>query len=280
MRSVTSFLAAGAATLMTTAAFAADMPSIAPPPPMLYAPAPVAEEFGGWYLRGDIGQTSTSGKLHYNALDTLPAGSVVQQGQGFTGGTSFGIGVGYQFNGWLRADITGEFRSKVAFAGSDFITFPTNAIGDSYYGGYSSWVGMANAYADLGTWWCVTPFVGFGVGAARITTAGFTDTGAIPGGGPALYYAQGATATNFAWAAHAGLAYKVTNNFTVELAYRYMNLGTAVHGVGRSFDGSNAGQSSFQYRDLTTQDIRLGVRWNLDAGVYSPPPPPVLMRRG
>lgn len=279
MRSVKCLIAAGAASLLSQAALAADLPSISPPPPLLYAPAPIAEDFGGWYLRGDIGQTTTTGKLHYAALDTLPAGSVVQQGQGFTGGTSFGVGAGYQFNGWLRADITGEFRSKVAFAGVDFISFPTNAIGDSYYGGHSSWVGMVNAYADLGTWWCVTPFVGFGVGAARITTAGFTDTGAIPGGGAALYFAQGATTTNFAWAAHAGLAYKVSNNFTVELAYRYLDLGTAVHGVGRSFDGSNAGQSSFQYRELISQDIRLGVRWNLEATpAYLPPPP--LIRKG
>ncbi len=52
MRSVKFILAAGAASLMSTAAFAADMP-IAPPPQM-YAPPPV-EDFGGWYLRGDIG---------------------------------------------------------------------------------------------------------------------------------------------------------------------------------------------------------------------------------
>ena len=52
MRSVKSLIAAGAATLMSTAAFAADM-AIAPPP--AYAPPPVIEDFGGWYLRGDIG---------------------------------------------------------------------------------------------------------------------------------------------------------------------------------------------------------------------------------
>ena len=50
MRSVKSFIAAGAVTLLSQAAFAADM-AIAPPP---YAPA-VVEDFGGWYLRGDIG---------------------------------------------------------------------------------------------------------------------------------------------------------------------------------------------------------------------------------
>jgi opacity protein-like surface antigen len=56
MRSVKSLVAAGAATLLCSAAFAADM-AIAPPPQMY---APVVEDFGGWYLRGDIGFSNQS----------------------------------------------------------------------------------------------------------------------------------------------------------------------------------------------------------------------------
>jgi opacity protein-like surface antigen len=52
MRSVKFLVAAGAASLLSSAAFAADMPSIMPPP-QYYAPP--AQDFGGWYLRGDIG---------------------------------------------------------------------------------------------------------------------------------------------------------------------------------------------------------------------------------
>ena len=58
MRSVMSLVAAGAASLLSSMAFAADM-AIAPPP--MYAPPPV-QEFGGWYLRGDIGMTNQSMK--------------------------------------------------------------------------------------------------------------------------------------------------------------------------------------------------------------------------
>ncbi|MGJ5222346.1 porin family protein, partial [Bradyrhizobium oligotrophicum] len=60
MRSVKSLLAAGAATLISSMAFAADMP-IAAPPPMYAPPAPPAD-FGGWYLRGDIGFSNQSVK--------------------------------------------------------------------------------------------------------------------------------------------------------------------------------------------------------------------------
>jgi len=284
MRSVKFLVAAGAATLLSSAAFAADMPSIMPPPQPYYAPPP-QQDFGGWYLRGDVGMTNSQGKLHDNLYDTLPGGSTLtQNGEGFTGGTSWGVGAGYQFNNWFRADITGEYRSRVAFSGSDFTTFPGGSTGsDVYQGGYTSWVGLVNAYADLGTWWCLTPFVGVGVGAAHIQTTGIQDSGltfapGVGSGNPSSYFANGASTTNFAWAAHAGVAYKVNNNFTVELAYRYLDMGTAVHGFGSSFDGSNSGQSSFQYRDLISQDVRLGVRWNLDCCDYNPPPRPLVTK--
>src|SRR3954471_19744419 len=159
MRSVKFLVAAGAASLLSSVAFAADMPSIMPAPPMGYAPAPVVQDFGGWYLRGDIGMTNTTnGKLHVNAYDTLPASTVFNQyGHGFDGGLLFGVGVGYQFNNWFRADITGEYRSKVSFPGTDFFVFSAGGGGlsDTYHGGYQSWVGLVNAYADLGTWWCL-----------------------------------------------------------------------------------------------------------------------------
>jgi opacity protein-like surface antigen len=278
MRCVKSLIAAAAASLLSTAAFAADM-SIAPPPPM-YAQPP-QQDFGGWYLRGDIGMTNTTGKLHSNLYDTLPAGTAFNQyGTGFDSGMLFGLGVGYQFNNWFRADITGEYRSKVSFNGVDFFTFPgPSSLGDTYKGGYESWVGLVNVYADLGTWWCLTPFVGAGVGAATIKTSGISDNATFPGGGNASsYFADGATKTNFAWALHAGLAYRVTNSFTVELAYRYLDMGTGIHGQGHFFDGSPAGPSTFQYRDMVSQDVKLGVRWTCCD--LPPPPPPPLITKG
>src|SRR5580692_4981547 len=109
MRSVKFFVAAGAATLLSSMASAADM-AIAPPP-MPYAPP---ADFGGWYLRGDIGMTNQQlGSLHSNLIDAENAnfpGSLQNHGFGFDSSTSFDIGVGYQFNSWFRTDITGEWR--------------------------------------------------------------------------------------------------------------------------------------------------------------------------
>jgi opacity protein-like surface antigen len=283
MRSVKLIIAAGAATLLSQAAVAADM-AIAAPPEM-YAPPPV-QDFGGWYLRGDIGMTNTQGKLFAPGYNDASTVSYQQVGHGFTGGTSYGLGVGYQFNNWFRADITGEYRSKTNFSGNDFAVINgLNGIagnwplGDSYNGGYSSWVGLVNVYADLGTWWCLTPFVGAGIGGAYNKTTGLSDMATFPANNfsSSLYQANGASKTNFAWALHAGVAYRVTNNFTVELAYRYLDMGSAVTGGGSNFTGGTSTRP-FQFNDLTSQDVKLGVRWNFDAPqpVYQQP----LVRKG
>ena len=64
------------------------------------------------------------------------------------------------------------------------------------------------------------------------------------------------------------------------LAYRYLDMGTAGHGQGQFFDGTPAGPSSFQFRDITSQDVKLGVRMALPCCDVPPPPPPPLIRKG
>ena len=263
MRSVKSFIAAGAATLLSQAAFAADM-AIAPPP--AYAPA-VVEDFGGWYLRGDIGFSNQRVDRLNNALDSTLTSSV--QRNNFNSAGIFGLGVGYKVNNWFRADVTGEYRGNSQFFGTD-----------TYHASKSEWVVLGNAYVDLGTWWCITPFIGAGVGGARVAINGFTDQGIANNGGgalPGLAYGDSVAKWNFAWAAHAGLAYKVTPNFTVELAYRYLDMGDGLTGDLRTFDGVNAINNPMTFKGITSHDLKLGVRWDLTTPqVYAPP----LIRKG
>jgi opacity protein-like surface antigen len=269
--------------MLSTAALAADM-AIAPPPPQMYA-APPAEDFGGWYLRGDIGFSNQQVKSLNNVLDANSLTSV--QRLGFDTGGIFGLGVGYQINNWFRADVTGQYRGRSNFHGTDNITFNnggTTGFGaDTYNASKSEWLVLANAYVDLGTWWCVTPFVGAGVGGSRVTISNFTDqsVGSLfpPGTGVGAGTAYGDTASkwNFAWALHTGLAYKVNPGLTVELGYSYVNLGDGLTGDLRSFDGTNGINNPMTFKDITSHDLKLGVRWNLDsAPAYAPP----LMRKG
>jgi opacity protein-like surface antigen len=183
MRSVKFLVAAGAASLLSSMAFAADMPSIMPPPQMSYAP-PQVEDFGGWYLRGDIGFSNQKVDRLNNVLDASNTTSA--QRLGFNTAGIFGLGVGYKLNNWLRFDVTGEYRGNSQFFGTDHITYPGGVGMDTYHATKSEWVALANAYVDLGTWWCITPFVGAGVGTARVSLANFTDQGIANNGGGAL----------------------------------------------------------------------------------------------
>lgn len=101
---------------------------------------------------------------------------------------------------------------------------PGSSGTNEYTADIESWVGLANAYIDLGTWHCVTPYVGGGVGFASISVIGLKDVN-VPNGGVA--FAKDNTESNFAWAAYAGLSYKVTPGLTIDLSYRYTDLGDA-----------------------------------------------------
>ena len=67
----------------------------------------------------------------------------------------------------------------------------------------------------------------------------------------------------FRLGAHAGVAYKVTPNFTVELAYRYLDMGDGLTGDLRTFDGINADHNPLTFKNITSHDLKLGVRWDL-----------------
>jgi opacity protein-like surface antigen len=285
MRHVKFLAAAGAASLLSSVALAADMPSIMPAP--AYAPAPVIEDFGGWYLRGDIGFSNQRVNNVRNTNDALYAPLLsLNQTTGFDAAGIFDVGVGYRINNWLRADVTGQYRGRANFHGLDLVSFPNGgAIGygaDSYNASKSEWLFLANGYVDLGTWWCVTPFIGAGIGTARVTVANFTDqnvTTLFPPGsgvGPGLASASTDSKWNFAWALHTGLAYQVNPNMSVELGYSYVNLGDGVTGRVTTFDGFTTNHV-MSFKDITSHDLKLGVRWNLEAPqTYAPP----LVRKG
>jgi opacity protein-like surface antigen len=274
MRSVKSLVAAGAVSLMSTAAFAADMPIAAPP---MYGPPPV--DFGGWYLRGDIGFSNQSVSSVRNTNAALYTGlTSFSESTGFDTGGIFDLGAGYRFNSWFRADVTGQYRGNTNFHGLDLISYPNGGAtgygSDLYSGQKSEWLFLANGYVDLGTWWCITPYIGAGIGAARVQIANFVDQGvaylypAGSGVGPSLVSAATGSQWNFAWALHAGLAYQINPNVAIELGYSYVNLGNGTTGPDNAFDNS-AGGHVFTFHDITSQDVTLGVRWNLD----NPPPP-------
>jgi opacity protein-like surface antigen len=190
----------------------------------------------------------------------------------------FGVGVGYDTGHWFRFDLTGEYRGSALFLAHLKYAGANGGFGindgsgtDEYKADIESWVGLANAYVDLGTWHCVTPYVGGGIGFASINVIGLTDVN-VPTGGVA--YARDNTETNFAWALYEGLAYKVTPGLTIDLAYRFTDLGDAKSGPRTSYDNQfQAGGVGIE--DITSNDVMLSVRWALGS---QPAPMPVAFK--
>ena len=265
-----SFFSLGiAAAILAPAAQAADLPMLSPPPPVV--------EFSGWYLRGDIGMSNQRVSSLFNVLYNDPGTTVTNVSKSFDSGITFGAGVGYQLNNWFRLDVTGEYRGKTDFRGLDLVynTFFANGVlADDYYASKSEWLFLTNFYVDLGTWWCFTPFIGAGIGASRNTIHDFRDIGTAPGIA-SVAYGQDTSKWNFAWAVYAGVGYQVTPNVTLELAYRYVDLGDAMSGDLRPYDGPGTIYNPMYFNGITSHDVRLGMRWRFDqpmmAPIYAPP---------
>jgi opacity protein-like surface antigen len=280
MVSVRLLISAAAAAMVSTAAVAADMPQPLPPQPQ-YAYQPplmvMEQPEGAWYLRGDIGVGMTS-EVNF-VFEPNPANGpvdILTQHASLADTVFFDAGIGYEFNSWLRFDLTAEYRAKTAF--NAFLTYSNNGVfGDQYNAFLKSDIFLANAYIDLGTWNCLTPFIGFGIGGAYNTFDNFTDIGiATSGNGVGTNASQ----LNFAWALHAGLAYNVTQNFTVELAYRYLSYGSVSDQI---FCAGGCNPDTYKLQNLTSQDFMLGMRWRfpIDTGptVVAAQPAPIMMQQ-
>lgn len=237
---------AAAATAMPTAQ-AADLP---PPVPEVV--------MKGWYLRGDIGYANQYVDSLDNALyDTYDTVDTVYKD--FDGAPFLSAGIGYQWTNWFRTDVTGEYRSRSDFQGLDIAVIGPDIIPDNYTGQKSEWLALLNAYFDLGTWHGITPFVGAGIGAANVKIHNFTDVGVTV---DSVAFGADHDEWNFAWALHAGLGYEVTDAFTVELAYRYVDMGDAQSGDLVAYDGTNLIDNPMIFEDITSHDLKLGFRYS------------------
>jgi opacity protein-like surface antigen len=260
MKKFAQSVVAGAAILLAGSLPVAAADLIAPPPP---AP-PVA--MGGWYLRGDIGMTNQMvGSLdnyYYHQANTQ---NLVHVDKGFDAGALYDLGIGYQFNNWFRADAIVQYRGDASFHGLDTFTDggTGNPVFDNYTAKKSEWLMMANAYVDLGDYNGIVPYLGAGIGASRNTISSFRDQGTDPTnpGGTTLAYGATASKWNLAWALHAGIGFKVTDQLTLDLGYSYIDLGNAQSGDLIAYDGTNAVYNPMYFKHITSHDLKLGMRY-------------------
>jgi len=287
----------GPLTLVVVAAVTCGLARAAdlPPAPSLPPLSPAESQFGGWYLRGDVGVgvNSTAPELKPSS-DPIAAGAA----GGFISGATqafndttlspFGmidLGAGYELNSWFRADATLEYRAGAGLQSRYALTGPASPnvgglaqFANSDRADLASLVGLVNGYVSPGSWYGLSPFFGAGVGFADNRVSGFTERGL----GYADYtslglagYANGSR-TSFAWALMAGVDYDISTNLRLEFGYRYLNYGSITTGGSSCLPGASANcggvANTVSSRNrLASNDLRLGLIY-----LIGEPPPPVV----
>jgi len=226
---------------------------------------PVAAPSGRvWYLKGTIGVKNED-------ADSIWTSGGGTNGPGYQSGNFvvesidierkaiFGVGVGVEYNNWLRFDVTGEYRGKQGFRARDY-----NWVVDynnDYSADLESWVGLFNVYWDIRNWHGFTPYIGAGIGFSSNTVKDFRDVNSAFG---AVYTGdKDKTTTNFAWALYAGVSYDLTSNLTFDAGYRYLDLGDAK--TGRASDNVGGWYTGLEIQDITSHDVLFSLRYNFNS---------------
>lgn len=270
-------------------ALAADLPIVEPPPVADYTPAP-APAFGGWYIRGDVDYhwNDFRGADYYTydygcgKCGTTKPLEAYRDGKldgDLDDGWSIGGGVGYQITDYLRTDVTADYYSK-----SDFEGHTEGWCGGKDDGhpcksddetNLSTWLLLANAYADFYTYNGFTLYGGAGIGGAHVKWDDLHNTVEHE-----TNEHDGNSDWRFAYALMAGASYCLTNNLDLDVGYRYAN----VEG-GEMFGYKKGGGPGYD-DGLNIHEVRAGLRYNFGdrsyregcgappPPAYEPPPPP------
>ncbi len=202
----------------------------------------------GWYIGLEGGWS------HLNGVATTDDGTAFR----LTPDDGFGLGgdIGYSFG---RIRLEGEVNWRRNGAGSfDYIAggnanFPSLPPGSiTAAGNISTLAFMGNAYYDFRSESQFHPYLGVGIGAARVSFEGVG--------------AEGVTVfddsdVGFAYQAIAGISYTVDTNWSASLDYRYF--GTTGAHIADKFGGTGI------EADTGSHNIMLGVAFH-----FAPPPPP------
>ncbi|RIK87381.1 MAG: porin family protein [Hyphomicrobiales bacterium] len=276
---------------MTLPAVAADLyepPVVELPPPQIeYRDVP----YGGWYIRGDVGyhKSKIDGieYITYGAgLDCcgnpvpMPGTHEFDYGK-LKGSFSAGVGLGYQISSHFRADVTADYWFKSDFRGQTSGTcmggLPCVSEDTSRF---SALLLLANAYAELGTYKRITPYIGAGIGGAHVKWGDLRNQ--IPPHGIDDRH-RGAKGWRFAWALMAGASYCITSNWHADLGYRFSQIsGGRMYDYADSSAGGPGSGPGFHGR-INTHEVRAGLRYQFGGGapercgeeqlVYQPPEP-------
>jgi opacity protein-like surface antigen len=247
-------------------ALAADLPT-----PSMFTKAPAATWAPkNWYVTGGGTILFSGGSTSVRDRDCSGINSNIpcDADSKLKGDGGWGLygGVGYRFTRWMRGEVRIGYGEASA---SGTVFFPGGGDINNFGGDFSAFTTMFNAYLDIaglmapGTFGRFEPYVGVGIGFSHnretnvhgtFITTGIQNPQTFPGG----------SSTEFAWNVSAGTAYRITNQWLFDIAYRYRDAGhvrtdpgTAVSSLGPGFSVPTNG---FDTR-ARAHGVDLGLRY-------------------
>jgi len=254
-----TLLASAGAIALASQAFAADLPSRAPPP--VYVPPVPIFTWTGFYLGGQVGYAW--GTQRANVL--FPDGTQLFNSfstQGVIGGGH--IGYLYQANQWvigIEGSVDGTSLSKSFTRTGVFpVTFPagfgaTFATSVPIEGSIRGKVGVA--------WDRVLLYATGGVAFAGVDQTITSPFGAF-----------NRSTSRVGWTVGGGIEYAVTNNWSLFAEYRYSDFGNFSNSPAAVFaNGVTVTGNSIVNRHFTQNQVQGGFSYH-----FSPPPAPVVAK--
>jgi OmpA-OmpF porin, OOP family len=207
-----------------------------------------AQATEGWYGRVDGGYSIDGG---LDGEVTTP-GEAADFSPDFDEDWMAGVGFGYAFQNGFRAEAELSYRSN------EFGPEPVgDPVDDDVSGEASSWAAMLNGYYDFNRGGRFEPYIGLGVGAAKVDV----DLDAPRGS---------ADDTVLAYQAMAGVAIGLTERLDLDIGVRYF--AAPEIDTTEAFDSTLTLQESEVDYEHTA--VTLGLRWQFASPAPPPPPPP------
>lgn len=178
----------------------------------------------------------------------------------FSGGISVGYDFNPQFDIPVRVELDYTARSRGEAKSGKTVPGDPGDPAASYDLTWKDKIAlqtlMFNAWWDIPLDLPVTPYIGGGIGFAFINYK--TSYDSVSDNGLDDEYVSGSTSeTNFAWSLGGGMAYDITENWTVDLGYRYIDAGN----VSKTFRDAQGDIDTKSSLDVTSHDIMLGIRY-------------------
>lgn len=214
--------------------------------------APIPVSAGPCYFRADVGYSwsnDPSAKFTQTAAGVFVTDAVsASLDNTWLVGAGLGCGSGPRgIRGELMFDWHGSRDLSGTVAAPQGGTVSTNV---------KTYTLMFNGYYDLGQWDRFVPYVGAGVGFAHNTVDDVTFS--------ALNNRlSGDDRWSLAWSLMAGVGWQVTDRVTLDLGYRYLDMGKAESG---HIDTAGFWNPKVRLDDLTAHEIKFGLRFAFGGG--------------